>query len=119
MADRTEGLSEAAHDVTRAPQLFIATPEAEILPPLPPQPLPKNKGGRPKGSVSASQAAKRVCRRLVDHQYLSRLRQRLLEGSLSPAVECMVLAYALGGKPVSFSKTETTGSVNITIQRPW
>lgn len=76
--------------------------------------------GRQKGSRNnASKAAKRLAMRLVtEPAYLALLRQRLLDGTLSPSTEQMLWAYAFG-RPTHKAEVQTNSSVVISVQRPW
>ena len=79
--------------------------------------MPKGRktGGRQKGTPNKATAeAKEVCTRLVDDRvYLTKLRQRLRAGTLSPAVECMLWHFAKG-KP-----REDLGVVNSPLIIRW
>lgn len=58
--------------------------------------------------------------RLVgSNEYQQSLRERLLSGTLSPAVEVALLNYAYG-KPLSRHEIDqTTRSLQIIVNRPW
>lgn len=109
------------HDtLAKTAEIIIEDSTDGILPAPRPAVLPvKGKGGRPKGSLGPSAAARRICRRMVDKTYLSRLRERMLAGTLSPAVECAVLAYAWGGKPTAQARVESTQETTVTVVKSW
>lgn len=53
--------------------------------------------GRPKGSLNkATREIRAITQNLFDEDYFVRVKQRLLNGKLAPAVECKLLAYAFG-----------------------
>jgi hypothetical protein len=57
-----------------------------------------NSAGRPKGSPNrATVEAKQVCAELIDDpEYRSKLKKRLLAGTLPPVLECLIWHYAKG-----------------------
>lgn len=53
--------------------------------------------GRPKGAVNkATREIREIAQSLFDEGYFAKVRDRLAEGKLAPAVECKLLAYAWG-----------------------
>ena len=80
------------------------------------RPFPKgrspNPKGRPKGVPNKATAeVKQACAELVDNPaYREKLAQRLVDGKLAPAIECMLWHYAKG-KPKE--QLEHTGRLEI------
>jgi len=71
--------------------------------------------GRPKGVPNkATKEVKELARRLVlDPEYQQKLRQRLLTGTLPPAVESMLWFYAFGKPKESIEITPARKVINI------
>ena len=68
--------------------------------------------GRPKGVPNkATKEVKELSRRLVlDPEYQQKLKQRLLKGTLTPVVECLLWHYAFG-------KPKDTLDLNVDARR--
>lgn len=96
------------------------SPEKKDAPISKPDAIARVSADRPIGAKSRGKAARRMALRLVgSNEYQASLRERLLAGTLSPAVEVALLAYAYG-KPLSRHEIDqTTRSLQVVINRPW
>lgn len=71
------------------------------------------------GPKSRSKAARRFALQIVgSEEYRQSIWTRLREGTLSPAVETALLAYAYG-KPVARQEIDAQQSLTINVTRPW
>lgn len=123
----SQSAQDASHSTIAADPISLDAPAPIVVPepivgeiaPI----IPRVKhltAGRPRGRKSnPSKAARRVSLRLItDPVYQSKLRERLLDGTLSPAIESLLWAYAYG-RPVAKHEVESNNSLIISVQRPW
>jgi hypothetical protein len=82
---------------------------------------PPNAGkGRPKGALNkATREAREFCASIVDDvEYQTTVRRRAIEGTLSPAVECMLWYYAKGKPKESVDVAGATEIILSWKERP-
>ena len=80
-------------------------------------PFPKgvsgNPAGRPRGKPNhVTREIREMSLKLFDDEYWRRTRERLREGTLAPAIESKLLAYAYG-EPKQFKTVDTGVTVRI------